>query len=122
MKVHVRPRVRPAVRARHLRPRRPRLGPGRDGAAVNSAGTGGGPVPRRRGGPGRPGLTDLYLRYVKAGLRPLLLAAGVVLIMAAVATVWYERRAGVKPATVTDTDTSTANPGSPGSSSSPSSP
>ncbi|WP_217567812.1 TIGR03943 family protein [Streptomyces sp. GbtcB7] len=38
------------------------------------------------------GLTDLYLRYVKAGLRPLLLAAGVVLIMAAVATVWYERR------------------------------
>ncbi|MFG2360029.1 TIGR03943 family putative permease subunit [Streptomyces mirabilis] len=38
------------------------------------------------------GLTDLYLRYVKAGLRPLLLAAGVVLIVAAVATVWYERR------------------------------
>ncbi|MFJ1603633.1 TIGR03943 family putative permease subunit [Streptomyces sp. NPDC088253] len=38
------------------------------------------------------GLTDLYLRYVKAGLRPLLLAAGVVLILAAVATVWYERR------------------------------
>ncbi|QIY73401.1 TIGR03943 family protein [Streptomyces sp. RLB1-33] len=40
------------------------------------------------------GLTDLYLRYVKAGLRPLLLAAGVVLIVAAVATVWYERRGG----------------------------
>ncbi|MFF7882956.1 TIGR03943 family putative permease subunit [Streptomyces sp. NPDC007896] len=40
------------------------------------------------------GLTDLYLRYVKAGLRPLLLAAGVVLIAAAVATVWYERRGG----------------------------
>ncbi|BCL29664.1 TIGR03943 family putative permease subunit [Streptomyces aurantiacus] len=39
------------------------------------------------------GLTDLYLRYVKAGLRPLLLAAGVVLIAAAVATVWYERKA-----------------------------
>jgi uncharacterized repeat protein (TIGR03943 family) len=38
------------------------------------------------------GLTDLYLRYVKAGLRPLLLAAGVVLIAAAIATVWYERR------------------------------
>ncbi|WP_329364412.1 TIGR03943 family putative permease subunit [Streptomyces sp. NBC_01483] len=38
------------------------------------------------------GLTDLYLRYVKAGLRPLLLAAGVVLIVAALATVWYERR------------------------------
>lgn len=39
------------------------------------------------------GLTDLYLRYVKAGLRPMLLAAGVVLIAAAVATVWYEWRA-----------------------------
>ncbi|GAA2632170.1 TIGR03943 family putative permease subunit [Streptomyces vastus] len=36
--------------------------------------------------------TDLYLRYVKAGLRPLLLVAGVVLIVAAVATVWYELR------------------------------
>jgi putative membrane protein len=40
------------------------------------------------------GLTDLYLRYVKAGLRPLLLAAGVVLIATAVATIWYERREG----------------------------
>nr|WP_206439636.1 TIGR03943 family protein [Streptomyces scabichelini] len=38
------------------------------------------------------GFTDLYLRYVKAGLRPLLLAAGIVLIVAAVATVWYEMR------------------------------
>jgi len=38
------------------------------------------------------GFTDLYLRYVKAGLRPLLLAAGVVLIGTAVATVWYELR------------------------------
>ncbi|MFE4549044.1 TIGR03943 family putative permease subunit [Streptomyces sp. NPDC056785] len=38
------------------------------------------------------GLTDLYLRYVKAGLRPLLLAAGAVLILAALATVWYDRR------------------------------
>ncbi|MGW7380731.1 TIGR03943 family putative permease subunit [Streptomyces sp. NPDC054794] len=36
------------------------------------------------------GFTDLYLRYVKAGLRPLLLAAGVVLIAAALATAWYE--------------------------------
>ncbi|MBL1100875.1 TIGR03943 family putative permease subunit [Streptomyces coffeae] len=40
----------------------------------------------------RAGVTDLYLRYVKAGLRPLLLAAGVVLIAAAIATVWYELR------------------------------
>ncbi|MEU8863175.1 TIGR03943 family putative permease subunit [Streptomyces umbrinus] len=38
-------------------------------------------------------LTDLYLRYVKAGLQPLLVAAGVVLIATAVATVWYERQA-----------------------------
>ncbi|MEV1080531.1 TIGR03943 family protein [Streptomyces sp. NPDC050211] len=38
------------------------------------------------------GLTDLYLRYVKAGLRPLVLLSGVVLIAAALATVWYERR------------------------------
>ncbi|MEW2163624.1 TIGR03943 family protein [Streptomyces sp. NPDC007084] len=38
------------------------------------------------------GTTDLYLRYVKAGLRPLLLAAGVVLIATALATVWYEIR------------------------------
>ncbi|MEW2285212.1 TIGR03943 family protein [Streptomyces sp. NPDC047841] len=38
------------------------------------------------------GTTDLYLRYVKAGLRPLLLAAGAVLIAAALATAWYERR------------------------------
>ncbi|MEV0638510.1 TIGR03943 family protein [Streptomyces sp. NPDC050619] len=38
------------------------------------------------------GLTDLYLRYVKAGLRPLVLASGVVLIAAALATAWYERK------------------------------
>jgi uncharacterized repeat protein (TIGR03943 family) len=38
------------------------------------------------------GLTDLYLRYVKAGLRPLLLASGAVLIVAALATAWYDRR------------------------------
>ncbi|MEU3862049.1 TIGR03943 family protein [Streptomyces sp. NPDC028722] len=38
------------------------------------------------------GATDLYLRYVKAGLRPLLLASGAVLIAVALATAWYERR------------------------------
>ncbi|MFE7033693.1 TIGR03943 family putative permease subunit [Streptomyces sp. NPDC057621] len=38
------------------------------------------------------GLTDLYLRYVKAALRPLLLAAGVVLMATAIATLWYDRR------------------------------
>ncbi|MGW0826676.1 TIGR03943 family putative permease subunit [Streptomyces sp. NPDC002845] len=40
----------------------------------------------------RAGSTDLYLRYVKAGLRPLVLGAGIVLIAAAVATVWYGRK------------------------------
>jgi putative membrane protein len=40
----------------------------------------------------RASVTDLYLRYVKAGLRPLLLGAGVVLIVAAIATIWYEFR------------------------------
>ncbi|WP_326654224.1 TIGR03943 family putative permease subunit [Streptomyces sp. NBC_01750] len=40
----------------------------------------------------RAGFTDLYLRYVKAGLRPLLIVAGIVLIAAAIATVWYEIR------------------------------
>jgi uncharacterized repeat protein (TIGR03943 family) len=38
------------------------------------------------------GSTDLHLRYVKAGLRPLLLVAGIVLIVTALATVWYELR------------------------------
>ena len=36
--------------------------------------------------------TDLYLRYLKAGLRPLLLVAGCVLIGAAIATAWYDWR------------------------------
>nr|WP_223188594.1 TIGR03943 family protein [Streptomyces sp. TRM68416] len=38
------------------------------------------------------GTTDLYLRYVKSGLRPLLLASAAVLVVAALATLWYERR------------------------------
>ncbi|MBO4256719.1 TIGR03943 family putative permease subunit [Streptomyces griseorubiginosus] len=38
------------------------------------------------------GLTNLYLRYVKAGLQPLLLASGAILILASLATVWYEWR------------------------------
>jgi uncharacterized repeat protein (TIGR03943 family) len=37
-------------------------------------------------------VTDLYLRYVKAGLRPLLLATGVVLVLAAIVTAYYEWR------------------------------
>ncbi|GGS52168.1 TIGR03943 family putative permease subunit [Streptomyces cinerochromogenes] len=43
------------------------------------------------------GATDLYLRYVKEGLRPLLLASGAVLIAAALATAWYERRRDRRP-------------------------
>jgi uncharacterized repeat protein (TIGR03943 family) len=42
----------------------------------------------------RASLTDLYLRYVKAGLRPFLIVAGVLLVAAAVATLWYELRSG----------------------------
>jgi uncharacterized repeat protein (TIGR03943 family) len=42
----------------------------------------------------RASLTDLYLRYVKEGLRPLLVVAGALLIAAAVMTLWYDLRAG----------------------------
>jgi len=41
----------------------------------------------------RASVTDLYLRYVKEGLRPFLIAAGVLLVAAAAATLWYELRA-----------------------------
>jgi uncharacterized repeat protein (TIGR03943 family) len=37
-------------------------------------------------------LTDVFLRYVKAGLRPYLLVAGVLLVAAAAMTIWYELR------------------------------
>jgi uncharacterized repeat protein (TIGR03943 family) len=43
------------------------------------------------------GFTGIYLRYVKAGLRPLLLAAGIILIAAATATIWYEWRSPHPP-------------------------
>jgi uncharacterized repeat protein (TIGR03943 family) len=42
----------------------------------------------------RASLTDLYLRYVRSGLRPFLVVAGAVLIIAGVATLWYELRRG----------------------------
>ena len=42
----------------------------------------------------RASVTDLYLRYVKEGLRPFLIAAGILLVAAAVATLWYELRGG----------------------------
>ncbi|MCW6005607.1 TIGR03943 family protein [Micromonospora sp. CPCC 205371] len=37
-------------------------------------------------------VTDMYLRYVKEGLRPFLIAAGVLLIAAAVMTLFYDLR------------------------------
>jgi uncharacterized repeat protein (TIGR03943 family) len=41
----------------------------------------------------RASLTGQYLRYVRAGLRPFLIVAGVVLIMTAICTLWYEIQA-----------------------------
>lgn len=41
-------------------------------------------------------LTDTYLRYVKAGLRPLLLLTAAVLIVTAVVTLWQEYRSKKK--------------------------
>ncbi|BCL13347.1 TIGR03943 family putative permease subunit [Micromonospora sagamiensis] len=40
----------------------------------------------------RASLTDLHLRYVKAGLQPFLVAAGLLLVAAAAMTLWYELR------------------------------
>jgi uncharacterized repeat protein (TIGR03943 family) len=40
----------------------------------------------------RASFTDLYLRYVKQGLQPFLIAAGIALVAAAVMTLWYELR------------------------------
>lgn len=40
----------------------------------------------------RASFTDLYLRYVKAGLQPFLIASGILLVAAAVATLWFELR------------------------------
>jgi len=37
-------------------------------------------------------VTDMFLRYVKAGLRPYLLGAGLLLVAAAAMTIWYEVR------------------------------
>lgn len=43
-------------------------------------------------------VSDLYLRYVKEGLRPFLIAAGLLLVAAAVMTLWYDLRGGPAPA------------------------
>jgi uncharacterized repeat protein (TIGR03943 family) len=45
----------------------------------------------------RASLTDLYLRYVKQGLRPFLIAAGVLLVATAVATLRYELKGTSEP-------------------------
>ena len=37
-------------------------------------------------------ISELYLRYVKEGLRPFLIAAGLMLVAAAVLTLWYDLR------------------------------
>lgn len=46
-------------------------------------------------------VTDMYLRYVKSGLRPFLVVAGILLVAAAVMTLWYELR---RPAPDADHD------------------
>jgi Ca2+/H+ antiporter len=38
--------------------------------------------------------TDLYLRYVREGLRPFLIGAGILLVTAAIMTLWYDIRHG----------------------------
>ncbi|MGI5215305.1 TIGR03943 family putative permease subunit [Plantactinospora sp. CA-290183] len=42
-------------------------------------------------------LTDVYLRYVKEGLRPFLVAAGLLLVVAGVMTLWYDLRRRGQP-------------------------
>ncbi|HEX8627435.1 MAG TPA: TIGR03943 family protein [Catenuloplanes sp.] len=46
--------------------------------------------------------TDMYLRYVKDGLRPFLIAAGMLLVAAAVMTLWYELRRPAEEAEADD--------------------
>jgi uncharacterized repeat protein (TIGR03943 family) len=48
----------------------------------------------------KAGVTDMYLRYVKEGLRPFLLVAALLLIAAAIMTLWYDLRGA--PATAPD--------------------
>ncbi|MDM4720274.1 TIGR03943 family protein [Micromonospora sp. WMMA1363] len=49
----------------------------------------------------RASLTDLYLNYVKEGLRPFLVAAGALLVAVAVMTLWYELRPARRVANAT---------------------
>jgi uncharacterized repeat protein (TIGR03943 family) len=52
----------------------------------------------------RASFTDLYLRYVKEALRPFLIAAGILLVAAAVATLWFELRPRRHAAVAAGTD------------------
>jgi uncharacterized repeat protein (TIGR03943 family) len=45
----------------------------------------------------RASLTDLYLRYVKEGLRPFLIGAGILLVATAVMTLWQSLRPSPSP-------------------------
>ncbi|MEV4483846.1 TIGR03943 family putative permease subunit [Micromonospora coxensis] len=56
----------------------------------------------------RASLTDLYLRYVKEELRPFLIAASLLLIAAAVMTLWYDLRPALRRASPDDTDSGDA--------------
>jgi Predicted permease len=101
-------------------PRRPGVGPDRRGPAVSREAQavvllllGAALV--------HASVTDLYLRYVKAGLQPLLLAAGGVLILVALGTICSEWRRHARPSRsqprtrgATNRATPTASPGSPG--------
>jgi uncharacterized repeat protein (TIGR03943 family) len=42
-------------------------------------------------------MTEMYLRYVRHGLRPLLIACGLLLVSGAVMTLWYDLRATAAP-------------------------
>jgi uncharacterized repeat protein (TIGR03943 family) len=45
----------------------------------------------------RASLTDTYLRYVKEGLRPFLIGAGLLLVVAALMTLWHDLRDRGRP-------------------------
>ena len=61
----------------------------------------------------RASVTDLYLRYVKEGLRPFLIAAGLLLVAAAIMTLWYELRPAAPRALAPTGGGSTDAPGDP---------
>ncbi|GIF03928.1 TIGR03943 family putative permease subunit [Actinoplanes siamensis] len=53
-------------------------------------------------------VTDVFLRYVKEGLRPFLLLAGILLVAAAAMTMWYDLRAARRPEPAAPADGSAA--------------